>query len=142
MADRSVALYRPVVATVLVVEDDDDAAEVMGHALRKAGYRVFTAPTGRAALSLLLGGGVDLVVTDLRMPEMDGVSLVAVMRSYLRFKSMPVIVFTAFGEDRGGDELRRMGVREVFRKADAHLEDLVRAVGRHLAPPTPTQSPN
>ena len=129
-------------ATILLVEDDDDAAEVVAHALRKSGHRVMSVPNGRDALALLLLGTIDLVVTDLRMPEMDGVTLLTVMRSYLRFKSTPVIVFSAYAEGRTGQSVRDLGVAEVFRKGSANLDEIVAAVGRHLNPPAPNTSRN
>jgi CheY-like chemotaxis protein len=130
------------VATILVVEDDNDAAEVLNHALRKTGHRVMSVPNGREALALLLLGNVDLVITDLRMPMMDGVTLLGVMRSYLRFQAMPVIVFSAFADGRAAERLAALGVADVFLKGSADLADVVRAVERHLAPPAHESSSN
>lgn len=87
--------YSPGVATILVVEDDDDTADLLVQALRKSGYGVLRAPNGREAVDALILGGVDLLITDLRMPQMDGVTLLGVVRSYLRFHSLPVIVVSA-----------------------------------------------
>ena len=130
------------VATVLVVEDDDDAAEVLTHALRKFGHRVLSVPNGREALAILLLGDVDLVVTDLRMPQMDGVTLLTVLRSYLRFHSLPVIVFSAFADNRVGERLGALGVSDVFLKGSTDLADVVRAVERHLTPPARERNTN
>ena len=56
---------------------------------------MLSVPNGRGALAVLLLGDVQLLVTDLRMPQMDGVTLLGVVRSYLRFHSLPVIVVSA-----------------------------------------------
>jgi two-component system, NtrC family, sensor kinase len=130
------------VPTVLVVEDDEDAAEPLVMALRKTGYRVLSVPNGREALAILILNAVDLVITDLRMPEMDGVTLLGVLRSYLRFRSLPVIVFSAYTEGRNGEQLSALGVSEVFRKGSADLAVIVSAVGRHLRPASPETSNN
>ena len=127
---------------VMVVEDDPDAAEVLATALRKVGYHVLSVTNGRDALALLILDGVDLVITDLRMPQMDGVTLVTLMRSYLRFQSMPVIVLSAYAEGVNNDRLKQLWVSEVFQKGSTDLADVVRAVERHLKRQPPTQSQN
>ena len=128
-------MYCPAMATVLLVEDDDEAAEPLARALRKSGYRVLSVPNGREALAVLILGSVDLLITDLRMPQMDGVTLLTVLRSYLRFQSLPVIVFSAYAEGRNHDRLDELDVAEVFKKGHAGPADIVAAVGRHLNPP-------
>jgi CheY-like chemotaxis protein len=58
--------------TVLVVDDEDLVREMCRRALQAAGYTVMVASNGARALGLLMQGGVDAVVTDIRMPEMNG----------------------------------------------------------------------
>ena len=125
----------PSMATILVAEDGDDAAELVVKTLRKAGHRVLSVANGHEALAVLLLGNVDLLVTDLRMPGMDGATLLSALRSGDRFRPLPVIVFSAYADGHCAQELRDAGVREVFRKADADLADLVAAVDRHVKPP-------
>jgi CheY-like chemotaxis protein len=129
-------------STVLLVEDDEDAAEPLTKALRMAGHKVLSVPNGREALALVLLHGADLLITDLRMPQMDGVTLLTVLRSYLRFHSLPVIVFSAYTEGPTSDRLRDLEVAEVFKKGSANLADIVRAVGHHLKQSAPRNSPN
>ena len=129
-------------ATILLVEDDPDAAEIVAKALRKGGHRVMSVPNGREALALLILQDMDLVVTDLRMPQMDGASLIGVIRSYLRWQSLPVIVFSAYGDIRSTERLRALGVSEVFEKGRADLAELIQAVERHLAKPARDSSGN
>jgi len=82
------------VASVLFVEDDEEAAEPIRKALRLAGHRVLYVPNGHDALALLVLRDADVVVTDLRVPGMDDISLVTVIRSYLRWQSLPIIVYS------------------------------------------------
>ena len=124
--------YSPGVATILVVEDDDDTADLLVQALRKSGYGVLRAPNGREAVDALILGGVDLLITDLRMPQMDGVTLLTVLRSYLRFQSLPVIVFSAYAEGRNAEWLTGLTVSDVFHKGSAGPAEILQAVGRHL----------
>lgn len=83
--------------TVLVVDDEPSVLFALSEGLadRKRGVKVLTAANGREALSLLEAGRVDLVLTDLRMPEMDGFELLAHLRR--SHPGLPVILMTALG---------------------------------------------
>jgi len=84
------------VATVLVVDDDQDHNQALARIFERAGYRVSTAEDGREALNILTEKSFDLVITDLRMPHMDGLDLLRSIRAM--GPEMPVVVLTAFGE--------------------------------------------
>ncbi|MFB9876309.1 response regulator transcription factor [Planobispora siamensis] len=77
---------------VLVVEDDKEIREVLRRYLERAGYGVTTTPSGAEALRLSAAGGVDLVVLDLGLPDLDGVDVLRTLREEGR---MPVLVLTA-----------------------------------------------
>ncbi|MGZ6249232.1 MAG: sigma-54-dependent transcriptional regulator [Syntrophales bacterium] len=80
---------------ILVVDDELNMRLVLKALLNKEGYDVATASDGIEALKLLKSGGVQVVVTDLRMPKLDGVGLLErVIREY---PSTPVIIITAHG---------------------------------------------
>jgi two-component system, chemotaxis family, sensor kinase CheA len=88
---------------VLVVDDQFTVRELQRSILGAAGYSVETACDGREALSALAGGDpFDLIVTDLQMPEMDGLELLRTIRADARLSELPVIVVTSQGsaEDR------------------------------------------
>lgn len=88
---------------VLVVDDQFTVRELQRSILRAAGYRVEVACDGREALDELgAKEDFDMVVTDLQMPEMDGLALLAAIRSDPRRSSLPVVVVTSHGseEDR------------------------------------------
>jgi CheY-like chemotaxis protein len=119
-------------ASILIVDDDPDGSEPVARFLRKSGYRVVTVPNGREALSMLTGALPDLIILDMRMPEMDGAHFLEVLRSYLRWQDVPVILVTAYPEDPGIAHAAELGVTEVFRKGDLDLEELVATVERKL----------
>lgn len=79
-------------ANILIVEDDD-SMRILLTARLKAKYNVLSAKNGNQALGVIEGGNVDLVVTDLMMPGLDGYGLVETLRS--RGEQMPVIMLTA-----------------------------------------------
>jgi DNA-binding response OmpR family regulator len=82
--------------TILVVEDEPSIAEVVGLYLQRAGYQVKTAVDGKAAMTMLEKEIPDLVILDLMLPEVDGLSLTR----WLRDRSdVPIIMLTARREE-------------------------------------------
>ena len=117
---------------MLVVEDSVGVRELERHVLTGAGYEVTTAPDGLSAAALLDGPPVDLVVTDVEMPGLDGIGLTRRIRAAAGWEHVPVVVVTS----RGEDEVRRAGLEA---GADAYLlkhefdqHSLVATVGRLL----------
>lgn len=82
--------------TVLYVEDDEDMSEQVAHFLRKRCAHVLQAANGREALELYREKRPDMVVSDVMMPEMDGLELAEVIKQ--RDPAMPVILTTAFND--------------------------------------------
>jgi len=80
---------------VLVVDDEERMAAVVAAALGRAGYECETFRRGEDALAALERRGADVVVTDWKMPEMDGVELLR--RVHAKWPRLPVIMLTAFG---------------------------------------------
>jgi two-component system, chemotaxis family, sensor kinase CheA len=85
---------------VLVVEDSLTIRELQRSILEAAGYRVQTARDGRDALTHLdRDHGIDLVVTDVEMPDMDGIELTRTIRAHSTYSALPVVIITSLGED-------------------------------------------
>ena len=84
-------------AKILIVDDEPRIRELIREHLQYAGYVCEEAGDGSAALSLLSGGGYDLVILDLMMPFMDGMTCLREMRN--RHINTPVIILTARGEE-------------------------------------------
>lgn len=80
---------------ILIVDDEIEYQRVFSYILQKHGYTVFTCSGGREALALLKKNPVDLVMTDLKMPDMDGIELVRQVK--LEYEEIDVMVITAFG---------------------------------------------
>lgn len=120
--------------SILVADDDKDGCEVVARYLRQHGYRVSCASDGQEALTVLLASRPDLLLLDLRMPKMDGIALLEVVRSYLRWHALPVIVLTGNCDDFATARISQLGVRHVFQKANYELDKLLSTV-RKLVPP-------
>jgi two-component system NtrC family response regulator len=82
--------------TILVVDDEPNYLIVLSELLKEEGFEVMTAQRGEEGLKIVADTDLDLVITDMRMPGMDGLELLKEVKSYN--KDLPVIMITAFGE--------------------------------------------
>ena len=118
---------------ILVVEDDRSLREALCETLELAGYRVATADDGRAALAMMTQEDVGLVISDVKMPGMDGYALLNQIR--MRRTQLPVLLMTAYGTIQSAVEAMRGGAADYLIKPfDAGL--LVDKVARYIARPT------
>lgn len=94
-------------AKVMIVDDSATIRRFVTFALRARGLQVLTAEDGQEALEKLALTPVDLVITDLNMPKLDGFGLVRALREDNDFKSLPVIILSSLSKqediDRGLD---------------------------------------
>jgi len=81
--------------SILIVDDEFGLAEMLREMLRESGYEVTLAINGRLALEILGEGKIDLVLTDMMMPVMDGAELAAAMRSQEQYRATPIIMMTS-----------------------------------------------
>lgn len=129
-------------ASILVVDDDADSRDVVQSYFVKAGHKVRSAANGRAALKSLTAKVPDVVILDLIMPEMSGVEFLRVIRGYLRWQRVPVIVTTGYPDGPDVREAQGMGVTGFFSKGDFQLADLGACVNAlACTPPSPSSAP-
>ena len=83
---------------ILVIEDDDEARQLMGMALLKRGYQVTLAENGVQGYDTALFLKPDLIVTNVRMPAADGIHVVRRVRNTPTMETTPILVTTAFGD--------------------------------------------
>lgn len=119
--------------TVLVVDDEEPFLLSLADGLAPLGseLRVVTAPSGEAALELVDRLTVDLVVTDLKMPGMDGLELIRRLRA--RHPSLPVMVMTAFKSPQAETELARFSPLIILDKP-LDFQEFVDAIKTALFP--------
>ncbi len=87
--------------TILAVDDCASMRQIVGYTLRQAGYAVVEAIDGLEALAYARSHPADLVLTDVNMPKMDGITLVRELRRLESYKYVPVLVLTT---EAGQDE--------------------------------------
>jgi CheY-like chemotaxis protein len=115
-------------ASVLIVDDHPDSCEVVMRYLERSGHNVVCVPNGRLALNSLTTATPDVILLDLMMPVMDGAGFLQVVRSYLRWADLPVIILTAYPDSQQLSRALSFKVARVFHKADMDLAELLSAV--------------
>ena len=80
--------------TIMTVDDSSSVRQMVGLTLKGAGYQVVEAEDGKDALAKVGGATIDMVVTDLNMPNMDGITLIKELRKLPAFKFIPIIMLT------------------------------------------------
>jgi DNA-binding response OmpR family regulator len=82
---------------ILVIEDNRDSRDILAKLLRMSGYDVISANDGEAGLAAALKQEPDLIITDIHMPNMNGIEFVQRVRKDKALDKTPVLVVTAFG---------------------------------------------
>ncbi len=114
--------------SVLVVDDDEATLTLISIFLRRNGYRVHSATNPLEALELLQTEKVELVITDLMMPHVDGIGFTERVHKLPGCASLPVILITAYGTDELTDKGLRKGVALTLSKP-LELSKLLDLVG-------------
>lgn len=98
--------------TILIVDDSSSLRMVVKLALERAGYEVIEASDGRDALAKLeQAGKVHLIVSDVNMPNMDGITFVTEVKKHARHRFTPVIMLTTEGQDAKKEQGRAAGAK-------------------------------
>jgi len=116
-------------ATVLLVDDEPDLLDIMAEWFRREGSRVLLAQHGREALDLIQQNHVDAVVSDIRMPVMDGVALLRQLKS--AHSTKPSVIFISGFSDIEPREAFDLGVEAMLSKP-IERKQLISAVARIL----------
>jgi len=93
--------------TILIVDDEPNYQIVLAELLKDEGYEVFTADSGLAGLPIVYSTDLDLVLSDMKMPGMDGIGFLAKIKEFN--KELPVILITAYAEVEKAVEAMRLG---------------------------------
>ncbi|MYN08173.1 MULTISPECIES: response regulator [Pseudoduganella] len=97
--------------TIMVIDDSASLRQVVGIALKSAGYDVIEARDGMDALSKLTGQKVNLVVCDVNMPNMDGITFVKEIKQLPNYKFTPVIMLTTESQEAKKREGQAAGAK-------------------------------
>jgi DNA-binding NtrC family response regulator len=100
--------------TILVVDDEKEICTILSDNLSQEGYRVFTAYNGKTALELIRKEKPDLVLLDIKMPEMDGIEVLRRIKKMK--KKIVVIMLTAYGTLETARKAMKLGAYEYITK--------------------------
>jgi len=96
---------------ILVIDDEPDIREIAQFALERiGGHAVTTASSAEAGIAIARVGGIDVVLMDVMMPVMDGISAAAVLQSFPETADLPVVLLTAKGVHEVKSSVRVTGV--------------------------------
>ena len=117
--------------TILVVDDEQDIRELLVFNLKKEGYNTLEAADGATAVDLALNGKPDLILLDVMIPKLDGISVCKKIRYALNISNMPILMISAkdtesdkiVGLEMGADDYitKPFQIREVMARVKAHL---------------------
>ncbi|OFV87081.1 MAG: hypothetical protein A3J75_05320 [Acidobacteria bacterium RBG_16_68_9] len=122
---------------ILVVEDDPDIMRILSHMLTTAGYEVVRAYGGEDALRKVKSQKIDLVLTDLAMPKVSGVDVIAAVKSDPATASVPCLAVTAFVWDQIAQTAGQAGCDGFIGKPFT-TQQLLCEVEKHLGSPSPS----
>lgn len=95
--------------TILTVDDSASIRQMVKFTLTKEGYSIVEASDGKDALAKIAGKKIDMVVTDLNMPNMDGITLIKELRAKPEFRFTPIIMLTTESQDSKKSEGKAAG---------------------------------
>ena len=125
-------------STILVIDDSALARETVSRLLEHEGFRTLRARNGREAWATLFHEVPDLVLLDLMMPEMDGVTFLSMLRRSTMWGDLPVVVLTGADDcDRLISRAWALGVSDLVPKATFGFDDLLARLRLHLGAAAP-----
>jgi CheY-like chemotaxis protein len=119
-------------ATVLVVDDTKVIRDTVGKLLRTEGFDTLCCANGKEALEALHTSHPDVLLLDIMMPEMDGLTLLQMVRSLPEGKKLPVIMMTALSDDESHRRAAALGANEYLVKATFTVRDIINNIRRLL----------
>ena len=122
---------------ILVVDDEEDACRVLAAHLEEEPCELRLASNGREALEIMENYTPDLVLLDLMMPVMDGMTFLNRIRALPRFQFLPVVIVTARELTVAESEQLHRIAHDIVKKGDVFEADLKRVLQRFLRPVTP-----
>jgi CheY-like chemotaxis protein len=119
---------------VLVVEDEAPAALALCDKLESEGYKILKAANGKDGLSVALLEHPDLILADLKMPEMDGMEMIRQLREDSWGKDAKVVILTNLSDVARIEEAMVHGTFHYMVKGDSSMEDIVQKVRSQIGP--------
>lgn len=120
--------------TILVVEDEAPTALALGDKLEHEGYTVLKADNGKSGLDVALEKHPDLILADLKLPQMDGMEMIRRLRTDSWGKNAKVIILSNMSDVAKIEEAMVHGTFYYMVKGDSSMGDILEKVRSHLTP--------
>lgn len=117
---------------ILIVDDAPASREAMAKCLQREGFETATARNGAEGLARLKDSKPDLILLDHMMPEVDGLTFLAGIRRFPKWKALPVIMLTGLKDKQHELKAKSLHVSEYLVKSEFQLTDLVGQIRKHL----------
>jgi len=118
--------------TILIVEDEEATRKVMVSKFKHEGFEVLEASDGEAGLSVAQQEKPDLILLDIIMPKMDGMTFLKELRKDSWGKSVPIIILTNLSDDKNIAEAMEGGVFDFLVKSSWDMQDVVKRAKERL----------
>ena len=113
---------------ILIIEDEPLHLKALEDYLQKSGFQTIGADNGEKGLALAKKEKPFLIILDLLLPKMSGITVLEQLRKDPTTSSTPVVVLTALGDDSYRNQATNLGVREYFVKTGWKLTDLIKKI--------------
>jgi len=117
---------------ILVVEDDSDLSEIMLKKLTDSNLQPVGVATGREALDYLVKYKPDLILLDILLPDIDGVSVLNELVHSPKTRDLPVIIYSNMADEGSVEQVAAVGKYDYFVKSKTDLNELVKAIKTKL----------
>ena len=116
---------------ILVVDDSVDTREMMAKLLELESFSVVTAEDGRVAINVAEKENPDLIITDINMPNMDGIQMITILRKHESLSQVPILAITAYGSSIASDAVKAGADRAMTKPVefDSLIEGIRRLIG-------------
>ena len=122
----------PVPKKVLIIEDEKALRKVAASKLEAAGFAVSVLADGVDVIKMIIRNNPDLILLDLKLPHIDGFTLLKTIKENSDLCDTKVIVLSNLSQDTDIDEVFKLGAEEFLIKSDTPLSEVVEAIKRQL----------
>ena len=117
---------------LLIVEDDRFILDVLVKRFKLENFEVYTSENGKKALGIIKKNAPDLILLDLVLPVMDGITFLEKIRKIDEYKNIPVIILTNLSDAQTIADCKKRGVNDYLIKTDWKIDEVVDRVKKEL----------
>lgn len=111
--------------TILIIEDNQAIRGMLRDLLKLSGYSVVEASDGAVGLNLAVRGDIDLIISDLKMPNVDGLGVLEEVR---KISNIPVVIYSSVAYDFAKVQAKRLGALTFINKDEADPQEVLQTV--------------